>query len=129
MSSRHRPPVAAGPLAATLVGVVALLMATAGRYGFHRDELYFMEAGHHLAWGYDDQPPLTPLIARIATGLFGASPAGLRVPSALAMAACVLLTALIARELGGGRRAQVVAAGSLAASGMIYMGHIVSTTT
>src|SRR4051794_19307846 len=109
--TRPRPalaPLAVKPLAVILLGLFALLMATANGYGFHRDELYFMEAGHHPAWGYDDQPPLTPLIARGATALFGSTPAGLRVPSALAMVACALLTALTARELGGARRAQIV---------------------
>jgi hypothetical protein len=110
-------------------GVLVLLLATASSYGFHRDELYFMEAGHHPAWSYDDQPPLTPLIARAATAVFGATPTGLRVLSALAFVACLVLTALIARELGGGRRAQVVAALALSASSLIYVGHLVSTTT
>jgi hypothetical protein len=107
----------------------ALLMVFANRYGFHRDELYFMEAGHHLAFGYDDQPPLTPLIARGATAVFGATPAGLRVPSALAFVACLLLTGLTARELGAGRRGQGAAVLALFASALIYLGHLVSTAT
>src|SRR3954469_23665641 len=122
-------PVAIRPLAALLLGLFALLMVTANGYGFHRDELYFMEAGRHPAWGYDDQPPLTPLIARGSTALFGNTPAGLRVPSALAMVACTLLTALTARELGGGRRAQVVGALALATSALVFTGHLVSTTS
>src|SRR3954452_24128508 len=74
--SRAAPaPLAIKPLAGILVGLFALLMVTANGYGFHRDELYFMEAGHHPAWGYDDQPPLTPLIARGATAVFGSTPA------------------------------------------------------
>src|SRR4051794_27359597 len=111
------------------LGLFALLMAFANGYGFHRDELYFIQAGHHPAWGYDDQPPLTPLLARAATAVFGATPTGLRVPSALALAACVLLAGLTARELGAGRRGQVVASVSLAASGALFIGHLVSTTT
>src|SRR3954454_4633208 len=116
-------------LAVISLGLFALLMAFANGYGFHRDELYFIEAGHHPAWGYDDQPPLTPLIARASTAVFGATPAGLRVPSALALVACVLLTAMTARELGGGRRAQVAAALSLATSAAVFLGHLVSTST
>src|SRR3954452_19879089 len=103
-------PVAIKPLAAILLGLFALLMVTANGYGFHRDELYFMEAGRHPAWGYDDQPPLTPLIARAATAVFGATPTGLRVPSAVALGACVLLAGLTARDLGAGRRGQAIAA-------------------
>ena len=109
--------------------VAGLTLAFAHGYGFHRDELYFMEAGHHPAWGYDDQPPLTPLIARAATALFGATPTGLRVPSALALGACVLLAGLTARELGAGARGQVVAAASLGAGGALFLGHLVSTST
>ena len=125
----ERSPVAWGWVGAIAVATAGLLIAFAHGYGFHRDELYFMEAGRHPAFGYDDQPPLTPLIARGAVLLFGATPTGLRVPSALAIAAVVVLTALTARELGGGRRAQVVAAVSVAASGVLFVGHLVSTTT
>src|SRR3954453_13877779 len=80
-------PLAIKPLAGILVGLFALLMVTGNSYGFHRDELYFMEAGPPRAGGYAAQPPLTPLIARGATAVFGSTPAGLRVPSALAMVA------------------------------------------
>lgn len=124
-----RPPFAARPIGGIAAGAFVVLILFAGGYGFHRDELYFIEAGDHPAWGYDDQPPLTPLIARVATTLFGHTPTGLRVPSALAFAACIVLAALIARELGGGRAAQVMASLSLAASSMMYVGHLVSTTT
>ena len=116
-------------IALIAVAEFALLIAFADGYGFHRDELYFMEAGKHPAFGYDDQPPLTPLIARAATWLFGSTPTGLRVPSALALAACVFLAALTAREFGAGRRGQVVASLSIGASAAIYIGHLVSTTT
>ena len=54
--------------------VVALLLAVARRYGWHRDELYFLEAGQHLAWGYIDQPPFTPFIARLAHELAAGQP-------------------------------------------------------
>ncbi len=51
-----------GPYAIAGV-VVILLMAFAGRYGFHRDELYFIEGGHHPAWAQPDNPMLVPLLA------------------------------------------------------------------
>jgi 4-amino-4-deoxy-L-arabinose transferase-like glycosyltransferase len=115
-----------GGIAAATFG---LLVATANGYGYHRDELYFREAGKHLQWGYPDQPPLTPLIGRISSALFGDTPRGLRVASALAVAACIVLCALVARELGGGAAAQTIAAGSVAVSGFLLAGHLLSTAT
>ena len=73
-----------------------VLLSTANRYGFHRDELYFIEAGHHLAWGYVDQPPLTPLLGRLSQAVFGSSPRALRVPSVLVGMIVVLLIASLA---------------------------------
>ncbi|MFL5976002.1 MAG: hypothetical protein ACJ76G_12805 [Solirubrobacterales bacterium] len=49
----------------------------------------------------------------------------LRIPSALAAGATVLLTGLLARELGGGPRAQVIAAACTAVAGLVlFTGHI-----
>ncbi|WP_098959040.1 glycosyltransferase family 39 protein [Pseudonocardia sp. N23] len=115
--------------AAAAVVLVALL-ATAGRYGYHRDELYFLRAGRELAFGYVDQPPLTPLLARAATSLFGDSLVGLRVASAVAAALVVVCAGLLAREFGGGRGAQLLAAaGTGASSFLLAVGHLLSTTT
>ncbi|WP_432893277.1 ArnT family glycosyltransferase [Kribbella sp. CA-245084] len=128
-----RPPVhpfAARPVVglAVLVGVV--LTALSGRYGYHRDELYFMVAGKHLSWGYIDQPPLTPLIARVSTAIFGDTVMGLRVLSTLSCVATIIVIALLAREFGSARRGQVLAAICAAASGFVLgVGHMVSTAT
>ncbi len=86
---------------------LAVLLATSTRYGYHRDELYFIVAGSHPAFGYPDQPPLVPLLCWAMNSLAPGSLLLLRAPSALAAAATTVLAALIARELGGGRRAQV----------------------
>lgn len=88
----------------------AALMLLSGRYGFHRDELYFLDAGRHLQGGYVDQPLFAPLLARVSLDLFGVSLAGLRIWPALAAWATVVIAALITRELGGGQRAQLLAA-------------------
>src|SRR3954454_24306236 len=92
----------------------AVLVVFAGGYGYHRDELYFIAAGHHLDWAYADQGPFTPLIARAMTAIAPDSLTVLRLPSAVAAGATVLLTALLAREFGAGARAQAIAAATAA---------------
>jgi hypothetical protein len=125
-----RPPLAAAPLTGLAVLLAGLLIAVSGRYGYHRDELYFLRAGREAAFGYVDQPPLTPLLAAALDGLAPGSLLVLRLPSALAAAGVVVLTALLAREFGGGRAAQLLAAASIAVSAVLLLtGHLLSTTT
>ncbi len=113
--------------AATLL---AILVATSGRYGFHRDEMYFIVAGSHPAWGYPDQPPLVPLLCAGLTRLFPGSLIWLRLPGALASVATVMTAAAVCRELGGTRRAQVISAWCCAVSLIVVAtGHFVTTTT
>lgn len=110
--------------------VTVVLVAFTSGYGPHRDELYFVAAGRHLAWGYADQGPLTPLIARAMSEIAPDSLTVLRLPSALAAGLTVLLTGLLARELGGGRRAQSIAAACAAVAGIVLVtGHWLSTST
>jgi len=124
------PAAAWGPLLVLASAVAAVLLALSARYGYHRDELYFLASGRHLAWGYPDQPPLTPLLARLASAAAGDSLVALRAPSAVAAFLVVLLTGLLARELGGGRAAQVLAAGCMAASPVLLVeSHLLSTST
>jgi 4-amino-4-deoxy-L-arabinose transferase-like glycosyltransferase len=116
------------PVAAVAGATVAILLAVASRYGWHRDELYFLEAGKHLAWGYIDQPPFTPAVARLADELAPDNLVVLRVLPALATAATIVLGALIVRELGGRRQAQIAGALAVAAGGFaIGVGHLLST--
>lgn len=105
-------------------------MALAPRYGPHRDELYFLSAGHRLAWGYPDQPALTPLVARLADEVAHGSLLVLRLTSAVAVGLVVVLAALTARELGGRRGAQVLTAVATA-TGVVtaVLGHLLSTAT
>ncbi len=107
--------------------MVALLLALAGQYGFHGDEMYFVVAGQHPALGYVDQPPLTPLLSAASVALLGVSPTAVRVLPALEMALVVVLVALMARDLGGSRRAQVLAAVTAAVSGYLGAGHLDTT--
>lgn len=122
--------VARRPLVLVAVGVGVLLLLTAGRYGYHRDELYFIEAGQHPAFGYVDQPPLVPLLAAAMDWLGGGSLTLFRVPSAIASGVTVMAAGLIAHELGASRRAQVLAAACMGVASITYaVGHLVSTST
>ena len=90
--------------------VFAVLMALSDRYGFDRDELYFLDCARHLQASYVDQPVLAPLLAWVSLKLFGVSLPGLRVWPSLAAGATVVVAGLTAREFGGGKRAQLLAA-------------------
>jgi 4-amino-4-deoxy-L-arabinose transferase-like glycosyltransferase len=108
----------------------AVLLAMSTRYGYHRDELYFIVAGSHPAFGYPDQPPLVPLLSAAMNSLAPGSLLLLRAPSALVAGVTTILAALIAREVGGGSRAQLIAAACVACSGFaLAVSHLVSTTT
>ena len=102
----------------TLVAIATLMalvhIATNGRYGFHRDELQTLSDALHMDWGFVAYPPFTPFIERIGMALFGHSLIGLRMFSVIAQSAVILVTGLMARELGGGRLAQATAAISAA---------------
>ncbi|GAA3568890.1 glycosyltransferase family 39 protein [Amycolatopsis ultiminotia] len=122
------PPFARVPVLAVAVCLAAVLVATSVRYAHGFDELYFLVAGRdHLTWGYFDQPPLVPLLAGTLERWFPGSLLAFRLPMAIAAAAGAVVTALIARELGGGRGAQVMAAGAYATSGLVIISHWVAT--
>ncbi|MCW3818220.1 glycosyltransferase family 39 protein [Micromonospora sp. DR5-3] len=115
-----------------LVGgaVSAVLLLLAGRYGYHRDELYFLLCGRHLDWGYVDQGPLVPALARLMDTVAPGNLVLLRTPSALIAGAAVVVVAAIAREFGGGRAGQLFAAFLAAVAGIVLApGHLLSTTT
>ena len=103
-------------LGAIALAVAVLHVATNGRYGFHRDELQVLDDARHLDWGFIVYPPFTPFIERVGLEIFGVSLVGLRMFSVLAQAAALIVTGLMARELGGSRLAQIVAALAVAVS-------------
>lgn len=90
--------------------VVAAHILTNGRYGFHRDELQTLSDAMHMDWGFVAYPPFTPFVERISLSLFGLSIVGLRIFSVIAQAVVIVITGLMACELGGGRLAQITAA-------------------
>jgi hypothetical protein len=83
--------------------VFAVHMLVSGRYGYFVDELYYLACSHHLAWGYVDQPPLIAVITWSERVALGDSLYALRFLPAVAAGLRVLLTGLIARELGAKR--------------------------
>ncbi|HEY3953791.1 MAG TPA: glycosyltransferase family 39 protein [Streptosporangiaceae bacterium] len=110
--------------------VFAVLMVLSSRYGFQRDELYFLDCARHLQASYVDQPVLGPLLARLSLDLFGVSLPGLRLWPALASGATVIIGGLTAREFGGGRRAQLLAAvGAATMPALLGSGHVANTTS
>ncbi|MDR3699331.1 MAG: glycosyltransferase family 39 protein [Candidatus Sulfopaludibacter sp.] len=109
--SRRGVTITAGALVLSVTAAKLCLHLYAGRsYGFFVDELYYMACAHHLAWGYVDQPPLIAAMAWLVLHLLGDSLPALRFLPAVAGAAEVALTALIARQMGGKRFAQALAA-------------------
>ena len=117
-------------IALIAVAAFGLELAVSARYGYVRDELYFLAAGHHLAFGYVDQPALTPLLARLGQLATGNTLVGFRVLPALALAALVVATADMSRQLGAGRTGQLLAALATATCGE-FLGalHELTTTT
>ncbi len=105
-----RPAGALGILLGLALARLALHCATNGNYGFHRDELGVLDDARFLDWGYVSYPPFTPFVARLALLLFGPSLVGLRFFAVLAQSIGMVVAGLMARELGGRRWAQVVAA-------------------
>ena len=111
MSVREKFDPRGGVALALYLSALKLLihLLTNGGYGYFRDELYYLACGEHLDWGYVDQAPLIAVVAWFERAVFGDSLFALRLLPALAGAATVLLTGLIAREVGGRRFAVLVA--------------------
>ncbi len=124
------PQIAWAPILAVAGIVLVALLGVSGRYGYHRDELYFIQAGGHLALGYPDQPLLTPVVEWTMNALAPRSLLALRTAAALAGVASIVSAGLIAREAGGGRRAQAIAASSCAAALVVLAtSHFLTTET
>jgi hypothetical protein len=94
-----------------IAAAVAILhLLTNNRYGFHRDEFQFLSDAVHLDWGFVSYPPLTPFLEHILLSIFGLSMVGLRLFAVIAQAAAIIVGGLMARDLGGGRLAQITSA-------------------
>lgn len=104
-------------LAGGMIAVLAIALAKLAlhcvfnnRYGYFRDEFDYLACGNHPAWGYVDQPPLVPMLARLSRMVFGESLRAVRFLPALASSAAVVIAAMIAREFGGRRFALILTA-------------------
>jgi len=108
---------------------VAVELAFSAGYGFQQDELYFIQAGRHLAFGYVDQPPIAPLLTRLATMIGGTNPTAVRTLPALEGGAIIVLAARQAVIFGAGRNGRVLAALCLAGAPVLLGAvHIGNTT-
>lgn len=129
-SVKPLPPFALGGVGAVAALAAVALLVSIGRYGFFGDELYFVAAGRRLAVGYADQGPLVPAIARAMDLLAPDSLVALRLPAVLITVAAVVVTAQIAREFGGTRAAQMLAAAAYATSPfLLVQGDQLATNT
>jgi 4-amino-4-deoxy-L-arabinose transferase-like glycosyltransferase len=101
-------------LIALLVLFAHVLTNSLAVYDYFRDEFYYIACTDHLDWGYVDHPPLSILVLWLNRIVLGDSMLALRIPTAIASAAVVYLTGTLARELGGGTKAQLLACISVA---------------
>jgi 4-amino-4-deoxy-L-arabinose transferase-like glycosyltransferase len=133
MTAEVRSPVRRGvnrPLLILLGLLAAVLTVLSNRYGYYNDEMYFLVSGRHPAWGYPDQPPLTPLLARLGDALAPGHVWALRIPATASAVLTVLFVALSAREMSASRRAEFLAAAALSCSTLVLItGHVLRTST
>ncbi|MEU4335465.1 glycosyltransferase family 39 protein [Micromonospora lupini] len=108
---------------------VVIELAFSAGYGFQQDELYFVQAGRHLAFGYVDQPPIAPLLTRLATLVGGTNPTAVRTPPALEGGAIIVLAARQAVIFGAGRTGRVLAALCLAGAPVLLGATHIGNTT
>src|SRR5580700_3104526 len=86
-------------LSALACVVLAVHFWVGNGYGFHRDELQFLDDARHLHWGFTAYPPMTAFFGRMAIALFGISPQVFRLPAAIVNAVSLVMMGLTAREL------------------------------
>jgi hypothetical protein len=106
----NSPPLAVGTLLAIAAAKLAIHLPALTRYGWFRDELYYVASTDHLGWGFVDHPPLSIAVLALVRAVFGDSLAAIRMVPVLAGVATVFVAGGIARQLGGGRFAQGLAA-------------------
>lgn len=113
---------AGGMLAVLAIALTKLIIHCVfnNRFGYFRDEFDYLACGSHPAWGYVDQPPLIPILAKVSRLILGDSLRAVRFLPALASSAALVQAAWIAREFGGRAFALVLTAVSMLVS-LIYL--------
>lgn len=130
VESGPRPPLAWPGVAAVAVLGAGLLLFSASRYGYFGDELYFLAAGRRLSFGYADQGPVLPLLAMLMDTVAPGSFWLVRIPAVVLTVAAIVVCAMIVREFGGGRAAQLLAAVGYATSPFLLLqGSMLTTNT
>ncbi|GLY05569.1 glycosyltransferase family 39 protein [Actinoplanes sp. NBRC 101535] len=122
-----RRPIVWWPVGLIAAAATLLLLTTAHRYDYHRDELYFRMLARDPQWGYLDQPPFTPMLARLGIEAFGDTDWAIRVPPAILLGLVAVLAAAVARELNGGAVAQSLAAAGVFGVFPLSAAHVTST--
>ncbi len=101
-------------------------LAILTHWGWFRDELYYMASTWHLHWGYIDHPPLSIALLTLVRVVAGPSLVAMRIVAALLGAGTVTVVALLARRIGGGRWAMVLAASVTTCSVALFLFHYYS---
>lgn len=127
-AAEERPEMAWWWVAAVAVPAAVVLLLSATRYGYFGDELYFLASGRRPSFGYADQGPVLPLLARLMDTIAPGSYFGLRVPAVALTVTAIVLCAMLAREFGGGRWAQALAALAYATSPFLLLQGAMLTT-
>ncbi len=126
ISQKLRPSEFSILVACTLAPLV-LHLVSIHQYGYSRDELYYLACGEHLDWGYVDHPPFIALIAFLIGKTLGTSLPAIRLLPALTESALVVLTWMMARELGAGIFGRSLASIAVALAPIfIFSGHVLS---
>lgn len=89
---------------------IIIHLAAINNMEFHRDELLYFSLGLHPDFGYASVPPMIGWIAALLQNIFGHSVFVAKMFPAALSGFFVFLSAAIARELGGGKYAQILAA-------------------
>jgi 4-amino-4-deoxy-L-arabinose transferase-like glycosyltransferase len=102
---------------------VHLAVSALARYGYFRDELYYMACSKRLAAGYVDQPPLSIYVLAATRFLLGDSLFAIRLVPALLSCLSVTALCLLVRRMGGGATAMVLASLCFISSPQLLSAH------